>query len=145
MEDEDEDDDELEVGQLGEAVSLPAAKKVVPKGSQHPRGKTGLPHCTPDGMGQVCDAFPLASRTWTKKCFFRMNPCSWRTASARVSRMRHTALVAKVTWGFTFVALTAHQQSQSWLHPTPHRCLVHALSSEEATAVSRVLGGLAML
>lgn len=63
---EDEDDDELEVGQLGEAVSLPAAKKVVPKGSQHPRGKTGLPHCTPDGMGQVCDAFPLASRTWTK-------------------------------------------------------------------------------
>ncbi len=49
-----EEDDELEVELLGEAVKLPAAKKVVPKGSQHPRGKTGLPHCTPNGMGQVC-------------------------------------------------------------------------------------------
>ncbi len=50
---EDEDEDEAEVGLLGEVVSLPAAKKVVPKGSLHPRGKTGLPHCTPDAMGLV--------------------------------------------------------------------------------------------
>ena len=52
---EDEDEDEAEVGLLGEVVSLPAAKKVVPKGSVHPRGKTGLPHCTPDAMGLVRD------------------------------------------------------------------------------------------
>ncbi|CAL8469668.1 g9209 [Coccomyxa elongata] len=56
-----EEDGDYDVEQLGEAaVELPAAKKVVPKGSQHPRGKTGLPHCTPDGMGQV----PQVTGSW---------------------------------------------------------------------------------
>lgn len=47
------EDEEGEV--LGGAVELPAAKRVVPKGSheQHHGGKTGLPHCSATGMGQV--------------------------------------------------------------------------------------------
>ncbi len=79
MEDE---DDEVEAEQLGEAVKLPAAKKVVPKGSQHPRGKTGLPHCTPDGMGQVPPPLPL--------CLASISSNSQRTALRKTKSIKQT-------------------------------------------------------
>jgi hypothetical protein len=55
--------------QLGEAVTLPAAK-VQPKGSHHSaKGKTGLPFCTPQGMGQV---------PWTQQPALSCSPAQHR-------------------------------------------------------------------